>query len=115
MQSPEKIDNFFEDNNLWEEFFSVQAHHQHTDSCSIICSVMDPKLLRHLEANSSQQLEINEAGRVEDSGMSAHKVHWDVVWQMHPGVASRRNGFLLQQIWCHPHIFDTMRSKCKRI
>jgi hypothetical protein len=69
MQSPEKIDNFFEDNNLWEEFFSVQAHHQHTDSCSNICSVVDPKLLQHLEANSSQELEINEAGRVEDSGM----------------------------------------------
>lgn len=51
------------------EFFSVQAHHQHTDSCSNVCSVVDPKLLQHLEANSSQQLEINEAGRVEDSGM----------------------------------------------
>jgi hypothetical protein len=69
MQSPEKTDNFFEDNNLWEEFFSVQVHHQHTDPCSNICSVVDPKLLWHLEANSSQQLEINEAGRVEDSGM----------------------------------------------
>jgi hypothetical protein len=76
---------------------------------------VEPKLFRHLEANSSQQLEINEAGRVEDSGMSAHKVHWDVVWWMHPGVASRGNGFLLQQIWCHPHILDTWTSKCKRI